>query len=507
MSDLIVVQRIRDEINRASWTPDASKDFREYLKEDWRVSSYDQVRGTSMPCSPSCKRYEIDVEMDRDLEADYSMKFELSDELKAVLPQLPDQQITHRSRPAALAFGHLRVPEMDFRISKADKAKELIKDLTLSDSKSEALRQAVWSKIRPNLGVNMKKIRTYIKDHRASSIMRGVKWEHLFDLDAGDWKLILDDVLQLYDRWAEGEFDGMTLSTPTGTGLRARTDSLNREELKLGSHSGHISRTRIVAFTPALSILNVFVTQKDGYYRAIVEAMKQVLAPDHASMIHSPLLEGGEVYNSAIDWFTKYKYSPYDGVGWETQAADILGPSWSLFSQNIGGQRTLLSGVWATSLVGTAASIHTANHAGMLSKSSKCVILGDDINLFGRKALGTRDELPNVTEYQSRDYDAGFLLGLTYKYQKEPAITGVKITSDKAPASRPFRIDRSNTAFIIDKSKHTDQERGVHAEMYTGYHMGRPLSTILAGIKSEDFRGPGQMLLELAENPEEQHGK
>ena len=112
MSDLIVVQRIRDEIAKASWTNDASKDFREYLKEDWRVTGYDQIRGTSMPCSPSCKRYEIEMETDRDLEVDYSMKFEISDELKAVLPQLPDAQITHRSRPAALAFGHLRIPEM-----------------------------------------------------------------------------------------------------------------------------------------------------------------------------------------------------------------------------------------------------------------------------------------------------------------------------------------------------------------------------------------------------------
>jgi hypothetical protein len=220
-------------------------------------------------------------------------------------------------------------------------------------------------------------------------------------------------------------------------------------------------------------------------------------------MIYSPFFEGGEVYKHAIDWFNEYKYAPYDGVGWETQAADILGPSWSLFSQRIGGQPTLLSGVWATSLVGTAATIHTAQHSGMLNKADEVVILGDDLNLFTTRKLGKRNEIPNVIEYQDRDYDAGFLLGLTYKYQKEPAITGIKITSDKAPAAQPFRIDRSNRAFVSAKSKHTDQERAVHAEMYTGYHMGRPLSSILAGIHASDFRGPGQMLLELAENPED----
>jgi len=327
----------------------------------------------------------------------------------------------------------------------------------------------------------------YIKEHEDSSIVSGVKWSSLTEMDDSFWSEYFN-VMKTHAE--ENFFSGDSYNKPFNFGARQRADqSVYPEQIH---YDLEVTRTRVVMFTPALSSVFAFVPDKVGFYREVIEGVMDVMEiNDH---LITPMTHGGEVYGAASEAlqgnedsviilgddcniFRKGEQFAFDGVNWETQAGTILGEPFHGSKTYFGGIYHVPSGVYDTTLDDSIATMWVfSQHPDMKTGTG----------------------IPGIMQREEMDEACNFMLGMAYAYDPlKPRLQGLKLTQDKSGLGVAQPLPAGRNLELVSKKPLDEQER-----WYYGYHgttpSGGTLLDFLEKIKPEDFRG-GEMS-ELIEN-------
>jgi len=401
----------------------------------------------------------------------------LSSEGRRLMTELPEIQITHRSRPAGLMSNRLQLNELNRRVDRAKENAELLRSISLPNSIAEEIASIKKHALLKRMKLDKHTLTKYIKEHEKSSIIPGLKWGQLDADDNAFWAKYFNIVKEYAESFF---FSGESLNSPLNFGSRQRAD----QQVIPGEsvYDLDVTRTRVIMFTPALSSVFAFVPDKTGFYNEVISgAMNVMKINDH---FITPLTHGGEVYGEAaealrngddtviclgddVNIYTKGKQLCYDGVNWETQVGTILGEPFYGTKTYFGGMHHVPSGVFDTSLDDTLASMWVySQHRDMMR---------DGV------------EIPGIMERETLDEKTNFMLGLAYAYDHErPRLQGLKLTMYKSDAAVPLPTGR-NLELVSNKPE-DEKER-----WYLGYHgttpTGGTLLDFLTKIAPEDFRG------------------
>ena len=216
-------------------------------------------------------------------------------------------------------------------------------------------------------------IRKYIKDHESRSLGMGWKWRDLKYLSDSELNTIFNLSVGMLEEIQRNP--GKISNVMWNTGMRARPDPIKVNDLAELQH-GIISRSRIVQFMVSMSIHNMGLIDKPKMLKRYISELESIVQPQ-GNYIY-PMLEGGQVYLTASDMFSKSgTFHAYDGKNWESCVAIILGKAFRPFMYHVGGLDMLPSGSFATTFLGTTASVINSRKL-----SGTFIVHGDDLNCF-----------------------------------------------------------------------------------------------------------------------------
>jgi len=406
---------------------------------------------------------------------------------------LPLNQISWRSRPMGVMSFRLEVNEMNRRIQRAKDNADVLRSLTLPTGVAESVlsikRNALLKRIKWDDATWNK----YVKEHKDSSIVPGIKWAALEDST-----LVTADFKRGWVEMHKAAFDEHILTdqqwdTPFDLGGRQRT-SMQVEPYET-DYLIEENRTRIVNFHMPASSLYSVVPDKTGMMDEIFTNVMDLF--DINQQVMFPPVHGGEVYGAASealyhgedmlivlgDDLNIYKDGnqfAFDGVNWETQVGTMMGDANHGTKTYFGGMWHLPSGVWDTTIDGSIATLHTfATNESLLSQG---------YNIDG------------VMEREPMDEEVNFMLGLRYADDPfRPRLQGVKLTVDKKTSQHT--LPRGTTRSFGNSYSEDEATRWELA--YYGTTMeGNSLLHFLKDIKPEDFRGGSEQITKLVESNE-----
>jgi len=455
-----------------------------------------QEGGTAMPPTPGVARYTIRACYDPeervlDYECDYQFSPGFFDFIRVVLEKQPEQ-LVHRSRIAAVAYGPLREAEMDRKTAAREKYADEIASLVMPEEVAARVLHICVDETVKHWRVDLDYISRYIDEHETSSIGGGYHWSDLRLLEERDWLEISQLCLSIVEGLI-GNIYGKRLQTVMNVGARARSVELPN---KVSTHlTATVDRTRIIMFTFGLQCWSAFIPDKVSWYASILLRTMRVFGVQ-PELVSTPLIHGGKVYPFASKLFQQgYVLHAYDGKQWESVVGLILGkPFLPLMMHSKGAM--LGSGIAWTSLLGTIAALWVYS---LLFKGLHAIILGDDINVFSKS---TRRPYPGkgVVEYQELDSKLKFILGVSfYRDILRPRLQGIKLTVDNGAKARHIDVGEGGMGTDLRiEGKHSLESRLLWYGMHFGYFGARSLLEAIEDIRPDQWRGPGEMLQELA---------
>lgn len=397
---------------------------------------------------------------------------------RRLMTELPEHQVTWRSRPAGLMSGRLQLNELNRRVDNAKANKLTLDSISLPSNIAEEITSIKKDALLKRMKIDNDTLDKYIKEHEKSSIVPGLKWGQLPSSteDATFWRKYYD-TLKGYIQ--DEAFSGKSFNSPFAFGSRQRAD----QSVEVGKthYDLDVTRTRIVMFTPALSSVFAFVPDKKGFYSEVLSGVMDAFKiNDH---VITPMTHGGEVYGAAseamrgnenvticlgddVNIYKNGKQYAFDGVNWETQVGTILGAPFHGTKTYFGGMYHVPSGVFDTSLDDTIASLWVYSTHPEMKQG---------------------EEIPGVMERERDDEECGFMLGMAYKQDpSNPRLQGLKLTQDKSDAASPLPTGRNLE--LVSSRPEDEAER-----WYLGYHgttpKGESLLNFLEKVSADDFKG------------------
>jgi hypothetical protein len=448
----------------------------------------DRENGTVMPPSPGVVGYNLNYQY-TGLSVVYDLQVKWHDSIKWLLDQVEPWQVTHRSRTAVIAASPLRVAENQKRIANITEWKSTYEDFSLSDSQSDQLFQLVLDRTKEYMEFSPDWIKHYIKEHLGSSLGGGFKWKDTLSMSLGEWKSIYDSTIENIEILKE--HSGDFLNIVYNHGLRARSPDMPAFN---DNFSGEIERTRIVMFHQYLSLWNVFIPHKKQWYERILKDVEDMFAVEPE--IYYPYVEGGEIYLRASELLSDgFKLHAYDGKSWESSVGLILGKAFRPMMVYMRGFYMLPSGIAATSLLGTIASVIVNKKA-----NGYMITLGDDQNHFVKGKLKGIPRVPWVDE-QPMDSKTGTILGASFWKPEAPRLTGFKVMSDRADKALPMLLTR-DVNNIQSQPKRDPRERAAWLGMFLGFYGDGTLISRLRKekIEEQDFFAPRLTIQSLVDD-------
>ena len=396
---------------------------------------------------------------------------------RRLMDELPENQITWRSRPATLMSNRLQLNELNRRVDNAKANMPILDSISLPDSIAAEITSIKKDALLKRLKFDQDTLTKYIKEHEKSSIIPGLKWGQLDPDDRPFWMKYYNTLKGFYE---QDVFSGNAFNSPFNFGSRQRNDQ------SVEPHKVHydleVTRTRIVMFKPALSSVFAFVPDKTGFYEEVINGAMDVMGiNDH---FITPLTHGGQVYGQAAECLADGKDAviclgddvniykngtqyAFDGVNWETQVGTILGKPFHGSKTYFGGMYHVPSGVFDTSLDDTLASMWVYSQH--------------------REMMRDGQEIPGIMEREASDEEVNFMLGMRYSDDPHrPRLQGLKLTMDKSDANVPMPVGRNLE--LVSTKKEDESER-----WYLGYHGTTPdggtLLDFLTKISADDFKG------------------
>ena len=449
--------------------------------DNWRSKR----RGTLMPPSPGAEKQMLDIQYDSTNRLlMYTSNVKWRPITLWLARRMPRFQLKHRSRGAILAMSPLQITEQEKKIYQVQKWYDKLRDVTLSPSKSETIFRLFIGRVIECMTFDASYIRKYIKDHESRSLGQGWKWRDLKYLSDSELKVIFDLSVGMLEQIQS--HPGMMANVIWNTGMRARPDPIKGDDITVGQH-GVITRSRIVQFMVSMSIHNMGLTDKPAMLKKYISELESIVQP--RGNYTYPMLEGGQVYLTASDMFSTAKsFHAYDGKNWESCVAIILGKAFRPFMFRIGGLDMLPSGSFATTFLGTTASVINSRNLG-----GDFIVHGDDLNAFNLD----RDPNQPWLELSHEDSAAKMILGVGYHPDiHQPRTYGLKAQSDRADKAIPFQLDSNNTAYSVVHGKATPQEVSLWIGLYLGYYGD---GTLLEALRKEtiqhrDYFAPSELL-------------
>jgi hypothetical protein len=405
---------------------------------------------------------------------------------KRLMTNLPLNQISHRSRPYGVASFRLEVNELNRRITKAKENLPVLRTLALDGSASAEIASIKRDALLKRIKWDDKCWEKYVREHKDSSIVPGVKWASLMD----DESIVDSSFKAAWTEMHKSAFQDHILTdqmwdSPFDLGLRARTG----EQVQPGETDYVIdeNRTRIVNFHMPASTLYSVVPDKTGMMDEIFTNVMDVF--DINTQVMFPPVHGGEVYGAAAEALThgekmlivlgddlnvyqKGEQFAYDGVNWETQVGTLMGDHNRGTKTFFGGMWHLPSGVWDTTIDGSIATL------SVFSQMEDEILAGTDIS--------------GVMERELMDEEVNFMLGLRYADDPmRPRLQGIKLTVDRKEQS--FDLPRGKTRQLGNKYSEDEAQRWELAYYGTTLE-GGSLLHFLEDIRPEDFRGGSEQI-------------
>ena len=159
------------------------------------------------------------------------------------MKELPTLQITHRSRPAGLMSSRLQMNELNRRVNRAIENKSILDSISLPHNIAEEINSIKRNALMKRLTIDKTHLQKYIKEHEDSSIVSGVKWSALSEMDDGFWSEYFNVIKGNAE---EHFFSGDSYNKPFNFGARQRADqSVYPDQIH---YDLEVTRTRIVMF-------------------------------------------------------------------------------------------------------------------------------------------------------------------------------------------------------------------------------------------------------------------
>lgn len=444
--------------------------------------------GTIMPPSPGVIGYDLTYQY-TGFAVNFDLKVNWHPSVHWLMDQVEPWQVTHRSRTAVLAASPLRVAENEKRLANIMEWRSTFNDFSLSDSESLSLYHLVLDRTLEYMKFDQDWIKHYIKEHLGSSLGGGYKWKDTLSMDFGEWKEIYDSTRENIEllKVHAGDF----LDIVYNHGLRARSPDMTSFS---NEFSGEVERTRIVMFHQYLSLWNVFIPDKKAWYGKILSDVESMFAVNPKVLY--PYTEGGEIYLRASELLQDgYQLVAYDGKSWESSVGLILGKAFHPMMVYMRGIYGLPSGIAATSLLGTIASV-------LVNRNSNGVMitLGDDQNHFVKGKLKGIPRVPWIEE-QPMDSKTNTILGASFWKPEAPRLTGFKVMSDRADKALPLLLS-SDVRTMRSQPRRDPRERAAWLGMFLGYYGDGTLISRLKKekIEEQDFFAPRLTIQSLVDD-------
>lgn len=465
---------------------------------DYKQTYYqmmDQRGATIMPPSPGVERYELTYEYSPESTV-YKINVKWRDITNWLVRNIEPWQITHRSRKATLAVKPYMIHETNKKLGQLAEWLPTYSDYIQKKEVSEVLYQLVIEKTLKYLTLDYDWIATYVRQHSGSSISPKVRWSNMFQLSHAEWEDFFNTIKGFVEEL--GHNSGRFLNILYSVGLRARSEELDKISTE---YFGEVERTRVIQFHPIMSSWNVFLPNKKEWYKEILLETERIVKA--STKFHYPYVEGGNIYKIASELFSDGRiFQAMDGKNWESGVGLILGESFKPTLMYIGGYYMLGSGEAVTSLYGTMANVIVNKDVG-----EEMIVLGDDMNYFGKKRMRNRS-LPWV-ENQDLDTKYKYVLGTSFVEPEKPKITGIKVMSDRGDKAIPLSLE-DREGYIPVYKKRDPKEVSTWAGMYLGYYGSDTLLNRLRKVKLDelDYIAPGKIIEDLSsevsnENPYE----
>jgi len=409
-------------------------------------------------------------------------------------------ELFHRSRKAAIAWGPLRVAEFDHRLEKLDANKAWLAKTRMPARHTITYNSGFVRATLDALKLDMGYIRTYVKEHERSSVMPGVKWSNL-GLDKSAWDGMLDairGVLELHEHNAVMTYK----DRPHYAGLRARGEKL---EGQVGyATETELTRCRITLYYPSDSVWAAFIPDKLAWYKKVFALVDEIGDDMRLPRIQwtSGATHGGKIFLHARDHFDEHRhFSALDGGSWESVVGNGFSPGCSWQFLPVGGYLHLPSGSMPTTAHDTAYMLYIARlMAAREGGDASFVIQGDDLNVWHDRGHWKGSEL---VERQDLDTELKFLLGISYSPDLDrPHILGFKYSGDRAAKAVNLRVGKQFTGSNALESDLSEREKKMWHGLYFGEFGSRTLLDAIRRVKPERYRGGAEELVMLLEELE-----
>jgi hypothetical protein len=457
-----------------------------------------------MPPSPGVDKLELTEFKFADTSLEAKVVPVLNDWGKGIIRRFKQagrqQELYHRSRAAAIAWGPFRMREFEHRLQRLSKHSKWLEEIRWPPGLSVRYNTSYVRNVLRHMKFDWGYIQAYVKDHKASSVSPGVKWSNLL-MNVEEWKELYEALRAMLELHEHDEAP-VYRQRPMNVGLRARAPGITGD---LGRPIVvKVDRCRVVLFSPDLSTWAAFMPNKPGWYESTYAIVDEICDDmDLASLEWvSGATHGGKIYTQAADWFTKYRHFDAYDIG---SAESVVGPTfehgmaWMFIP--IGGYVHLPSGQVGTTALDSSLAIYLARKMQTRYGGSASLIhQGDDVNIFHE---GKAWPDYGLLERQPQDSNLGFVLGVAFRPDVQyPHILGFKYSGDRADkAKRLFESSefRDDEALINELG---ERERKLWYNLWFGKFGDWSLLQAVKRIKPERYRGGTEELVAFLEELE-----
>jgi hypothetical protein len=474
-----ILNRVQSVTSSVSWTSSTEQTPSDQLST-YLAQANRSTRIVTFPPTPASDKVLMQARLTANEKAEAIIQgkawHQLSEVGERLMRNIPENKLSHRSRPAGLMSNRLQANELLRRVRRATDNMQTLNSISLPASIAEEINSVKREAATKRLKIDMDHIKSYIQDHKKSSIAPGLKWDQLPE-DRGFWTQMYESIVP---QFTENAFSGNSFNSAFSIGSRQRAD---QQVIRFQSdYDLEVTRTRVVMFTPALSSIFAFMPDKKGFYDEVLSNTYDIM--DISDHVISPLSHGGEVYGEAanalkdgdhtvitlgddLNIYKGTKQFAFDGVNWETQVGTILGQPFHGSKTYFGGMYHVPSGVYDTSLDDTLATLW------VYAQNRETLLKGEDF--------------PGIMERSAEDEDVNFMLGLAYDEDPDyPTLCGLKLTQDRSDIGQIVPTGR--TVELTNKYSTDETERWEMA-YYGTTPDGGSLLDFLVDISAEEFKG------------------
>lgn len=441
--------------------------------------------GTIMPCGPALDSVDVNWTYNpTDNEVIYSVQgLKLNEWGERLVKEVPKINLIHRSRGVAIAAKPLLVNEANRRLSKSS---DLLPFFERNKIPSRVIENAFYTIIEQTLShmkFDMNHVFKFITEHATSSLgsdgFQSYKWNSA-QLEKSTWREFFSLSRDMIKEFAD--HPDYFIKTKVNYGLRARSESFNYFDYN--DNNVNITRSRMVTFNVAWTMLVFWILDKRDWYSKILNSIIAPLGPS-LEMKFVPAI-GGQVYNQVGALLESgYTMLDYDASTWDANVPSVLTSTFNPFFFYL-DKPQLPSGSGMTTLLGSSA---TGLAMSLKPLNFEVIVynLGDDVIILvdpkNVKALKQyMATYKPFTELQPDDTEFKFMLGLSFKddYTK-PRILGFKLTKDQAKSRIPIKLNQDTQSIQLNNNL-SNLERELWFGLYLGDFNGKSLLQSIAGV-------------------------